>query len=155
MDLSITTINDAETISTTIRLERSFNIRAIRPRLFKNGSPDGVLTLTIKDTGTTLASSTVALSALDAAQPDHFHGYILFEFDSLVAKRDPEEAYLELTLELSLSGHTDDASNYISWCHNFSSDAFVDSYGTIPLEDDMTLEELTHFSPYGLEIYGF
>ena len=95
MFLSIAQLINAEPIETTIRLDKSEIIRAIRLRLFKFDSPDGTLTLTISDGATALASQTLLLADLAAVVGDYYHGYVKFEFDSLVVKKDPENTYKE------------------------------------------------------------
>ena len=154
MYLSIQEMKNNEIITTGIRVEESMTIRGLRLRLFKYGAPDGDLTLTLKDGATTIGSINITMAALDADVGTYFHGYVLFEGDNAGFRInvDPTTAYKELDIELTLANHTDSATNYISWCKNFDT-SFVDSYGSIISEGSQTAEQLTHFQPFGVEIF--
>lgn len=156
MDLSITKLDNNDSIVTNIRLEDTMTIRCIRLRLFKYGNPDGDITLTLKDSlGATIGTSTVQMSDLNNEVGTYFHGYV--KFDSGISgwrfNKSHEIGYEEVELTIQLNNHSNDESNYISLCRNFASDKFIDSFGTIPFENNMSEEQLTHFQPYGIEVY--
>ena len=155
MYLSVHQLANNETVTTGIRVEKTSTIRAIRLGLFKFDTPDGILTLTLKDGSTTIGSSTVTMTSLDADVGTYFHGYV--RFDSPDAgwriNVDNPDDYLELTLEITLSSHTNDNSNYIALIKQPAQHAFTDSYGTITNEDDMSDEQLEHFQPFKIEVY--
>lgn len=154
MYLSVHCLENNETVSTTIRIDETMMIRAIRLGLYKHDTPDGILTITLKDGATTIGSSSVTMASLDAVVGTYFHGYV--RFDSPDAgwriNVDNPDDYLEVTLEVSLTSHTDDPNNYIALQKQIEG-AFVDPHGTIANEDDMSPEQLTHFQPFMIEVY--
>jgi hypothetical protein len=156
MYLSVTQLENDETITTGIRLFESMTLIGIRLRLYKHGSPDGTVGITLKEGSTVIGTTTLEVGTLNAAVGTYFHGYVLFETDSsgFYIQIDPTDSnYKELSIEISLTGHTNDEDNYIGLTRNFASDEIVDSYGTIPNENDMTFQQLVHFQPYGIELY--
>ena len=155
MDLAITQLENNDTITTGIRIDKNMTIVGLRLRLHKHDSPDGAIAITLKDGATTIGTMSVTMATLVAAVGTYFHGYVLFETDAagFYVRIDPTTTYKELSIEIALTGHTNDANNYIALCKNFNSDVIVSSYGTIPSEDDQTAAQLTHFQPYGIEIY--
>lgn len=154
MYLSVHQIVNSETVATTMRVEETMTFRFVRLRLFKWDTPDGILTVTFKDGSTTIGSTTLALSSLSTEVGTYFHGYVRLDMgdSGMRVNLKGTEAYKELNVEISLSGHTDDPVNYIALAKNFEG-AFVDSHGTISNEDDMTTEQLTHFQPFGIEVF--
>lgn len=154
MYLSVHQLENSETISTKLRLEKTSTIRAVRLGLYKHNTPDGELTLTLKDGAITIGSSVVTMADLALEVGTYFHGYVRFDSPDAGWRLniDNPDDYLELTLELSLSSHANDDSNYIAWQKTIEG-AFVDSYGTITNESEMTPEQLTHFQPFKIEVY--
>ena len=155
MYLSILQMENGETVSTSMRVLKTDTIRLVRLRLFKYDSPDGTLTVTLKDGSTTIGTASLTLAEINTdINATYFHGYVRFDFgdQGVRVNKKGTEAYREIDIEVALTGHTDDNSNYISLCRNFDTD-FVDSYGAITNESDMTAEQLTHFQPFGIELY--
>lgn len=155
--LAITQIENNETITTGLRLEKTATIRAIRLGLFKYDTPDGILTITLKDGATIIGSSSVTMASLIAAEPaTYFHGWVRFDTpDSGWRVNIPKsEAYLELTLEISLTSHTNDNTNYIALVNQPAQHAFVDPFGTITNSDGMSSGQLEYFQPYKVELYA-
>lgn len=156
MYLAITQLQDGDTITTTMQVLKSQNIRAIRLRLFKYASPDGIITLTVKDGSNTYGAKSLTLAEINAdIGATYAHGYVLFDFgdNGISVNKKGTESYVELTLEINLASHTDDNSNYIGLCKNFDID-FVDTHGAISNASDMTTAQLSHFQPYGIEVYS-
>lgn len=152
MYLSIYQLDNNETVSTTVRLDKTTTIGAIRLGLYKHDTPDGTLTLALKDGATEIASQSVTMASLDAAVGTYFHGYVKYEFDGVRLNKKGTETYKEITLEVTLTSHTDDDNNYIALQRQIEG-AFVPSYGTIPYESDRSAEELTHLQPFMVEIF--
>lgn len=154
MYLSVEQLENNDTITTTIRIEETMTIRGLRLRLNVFDTPDGTLTLTLKDGATTIGSIALTVASIVADVGTYFHGYVLFETDDAGYRInvDPTTNYKELNIEIALTGHTDDDLNYIGLAKNFDNQ-FVDSYGTIFHESDMTTEQLAHLQPYGIELY--
>ena len=153
MYLCVDQLVNNETISTTVRIEKTMTARYVRLRLFKYDSPDGTLTIVFKDGATTIGTSSLTLSDLATEVGTFFHGYVRFDLGTAGMRVNLKgtEAYKELNIEISLTSHTDDDTNYISLVKNFEG-AFVDNYGTIdPL--NTTAEQQTHFKPYGMELF--
>jgi hypothetical protein len=155
MQLAITQLENNDTITTGINIEEDMTVVGVRLRVYKHGNPDGTIGITFKDGAVTMGTASVTMDDLNAATGTYFHGYVLFEtdFSGFYIRIDPTTTLKELSIEISLTGHTNDGNNYISLAKNFASDVFVSSYGTISNEDNMTTEQLTHFQPYGLELY--
>ena len=155
MYLSVLQLENSETVSTGLRINKTMTIRAIRIGIYKHDTPDGTLTLTLKAGATTIGSAVVTMAALDADVGTFFHGYV--RFDSPDAgwrvNLDNPDDYLEVTLEISLSSHTNDNSNYIALVKQPNLHRFVDSHGTIASESDISTEQLEHFQPFMVEVY--
>ena len=154
MYLSIDEMKNNDTISTLIRIDKTMTIRALRIGLYKHATPDGTLSLAIKDGGTTIASQSLLMSDLDATVGSYFHGLVKYELDGLRINLESTEAYKELTLEFTLTGHTDDSDNYIALIKQPQADQFVDKFGTIAYEDGQSAEQLEHFQPFMIELYA-
>ena len=153
MYLSVLQLENNETISTGLRINKTMTIRAIRLGLYKHNTPDGTLTITLKDGATTIGTESVTMASLDATVGTYFHGFMLYDLETPIRVNvDPTTSYKELSLEISLTSHTDDPSNYIALQKTIEG-AYITPHGTITNESDMTVEQLTHFAPYMLEIY--
>lgn len=155
MYIALTSLENGDTIETDIRIEETMLIRGIRLGLYKHNAPDGTLTLAIYDGATQIASKAVTMAELDAAVGTYFHGMVLFDLGTGGAsvRLASGTTYEELTLKITLSGHTDDADNFIGLINQPEAAQFVTKHGTITAEGSQSIEELTYSQPYQIEIF--
>ncbi len=90
----------------TVIVTKNINVKTIRLNLYKHLQPSGNLVLSIKNGSTTIATSTLAINALDSA--DYSHGFYSFDIDIKLTPK-------EYTLELSSTGYTFNDNAYIGW----------------------------------------
>jgi len=155
-------IENDENYDQKIRVYKTMQLKNVRLHVYKQGTlTDGVLTLSILDGTTQIASKTVDYSLLNAITTNNYwHGFISFEFDDAVfLSTNPTDVYNEYTLRFTMSDHTDDSDIYVDiyrdyerWVSNSLSDfKYVPMYGT-ETTDGITAEHGDEY-PLGIEIY--
>lgn len=101
---------------------RAVNVYALRPHLYKHGSPAGSLTMTICDQSDNVlaTSETIDIADLDAAT--YFHGYIRF----LISCNLLEGVYYKF--KLNSTGYSFSESAYVGWCSDYDLSKYGVSY---------------------------
>lgn len=146
--------DDFTTVDIGMRITESVMIKAIRMKMFKHGTiADGTLTLQVlNDNDTVIGTQSITHTQFNEISGTYAHGYINFQFDEQVCiNKDENDSYIQLTLRLTMSGHTEDTNNFVALVRQFDGE-FVDEYGTRPTS--ISPEEDGWFNPYGVEIYG-
>lgn len=145
--LLATTLNPGTLITQNIRITRNINVAAIRPYIYKQGTlVDGQLQLRVLKGATVLETKTIGFAELNAAITSGFaHGYVKFEFNSLPLQVDPDNAYEEYTLELSMINNTPTSSIYVAACKDWDDSKYA-TYGV----SDNSFDK-----PYGFEIFEY
>jgi len=147
--------DDFTTVDIGMRVTSLVMIKAIRFKMFKHGTiADGTLTLQVlNEDDTVIGTKAITAAELNTGIPATYaHGYLNFQFDEQVCiNKDEGDDYIELTLRLTMSGHTEDTSNYVALVRQFEGE-FVDEYGSRPTADSPEMDGW--FNPYGVEIYG-
>ena len=146
--------DDFTTVDIGMRVTDLVMIKAIRFKMFKHGTiADGTLTLQVlNDAATVIGTQSVTAAQFNTIDGTYAHGYVNFQFDEQVCINiDEDDSYIELTLRLTMAGHTEDTNNYVALVRQFDGE-FVDEYGTRPSAVDPETDGW--FNPYGVEIYG-
>lgn len=133
-----------------VKIFRDTNIESIRPWVYIEGTlVDGDFTLEVLDGATSIATSTITHTQINAAKTETYaHGYMRFDFNSLALHIPEGASEKEYTLRFSMQNHTKDLNNYIAIARIWDI-RFYDVYG------DVTAGEPPNDSvePAGIEIY--
>lgn len=133
-----------------VKIARNINVKHIRPWVYLRGTlPDGDFTLEVIQGATTLATSTINYTDINAAKTlTYAHGFIRFDFDSLalqVAEGNTEEEY---TFRFYMNNHTEDQNNFLALVRNWDIKIYP-AYGDAV--DGEGVNDMVE--PAGLEIY--
>lgn len=137
-----------------IRFSNLAMITNIRVHMLKHGTiADGTLTMDIyDDDGVVIASKALTYTELNTIPGTYAYGYVNFELDSQVCINKLEsEVYSQLTARLTMTGHTEDTSNYMALVRQFDN-PFITEYGSRPSSVDDATDGW--FNPFGIEVYG-
>lgn len=144
--------NDTSEITTGIRFTESCVIKAMRLKVFKHGVlADGTLELQVKNSsGTVIGRKSISHEEINTGiSATYAHGYMSFEFpESIVINKSALSDYIECSIHLVMSGHTEDSNNYIALVRE--ENPFTTEYGDRPINESTNV----WFNPYGIEIYS-
>jgi hypothetical protein len=146
--------DDFTTVDTGFRALTGSMIEAIRFKMIKYGTiADGTLTLdVINDDSVVIGTQTVTAAQFNTISGTYAHGYIGFIFNEPICiNKSSEDTYIQLTLRLTMSGHTEDTNNYVGLIKQFD-DPFVTEYGS--RQPTVSPEVDGWFNPYGVEVYS-
>jgi hypothetical protein len=113
--LIIRELNDGITFTQPIKVDRNLSIRHVRPWVLLHGVlTTGDLQCRVLQGATELASVTINYVDINAAKTETYaHGYIRFDFDSLILNRAEGEQSTDYILEFSMINYVDDPANYL------------------------------------------
>lgn len=102
-------------------------ITAIRPHIYKQRSPAGIFTLTLKSGATTLGSVSTTSAAIESTTTstniNFFHGHLSFQFTNpIIVNRG------SFLIELSASGYTFTENDYFGWVKPHENKYITESY---------------------------
>jgi len=141
------------TFDQPIKVIRSISVAHIRPWILINGTlADGDFQCRVLQGGTELAVATMNYTLINAAKTqDYAHGYIRFDFESLILNRAQGEESTEYVLEFSMINHTLDVSNYISIVREWDSKSAI-VYGDVDGNGDAVNSII---EPNGYQIFEY
>lgn len=144
---------DGITFSQKIKVSRNVSVAHIRPWVYIQGVlVDGQFQCKVLQGATELTTSIIDFSDINAAiTEDYAHGFIRFDFDSLILHRAEGETDTEYTFEFSMINHTTDPVNYLGIARQWDAATGivygdVDGFGE-PVNDQV--------SPCGYDIYEY
>lgn len=141
-------------LTQAFRIRRNINVAHIRPWLYLSGTlPDGQLRMRLKQGSNILKTVTIDYTEINNAKTETYaHGFLRFDFDSLVLNRNESETATEYIIELTMLNHTDSSSNYIAWAREWDLKSHT-LYGSgTGLNNQGVNDEI---EPYGFQIYEF
>lgn len=99
-----------------IRVSRNISVAHIRPWIFLNGKlVDGDFQCRVLQGANELVVVTIPFADINAITvEDYAHGFIRFDFDSLILNRNEGEEKTEYIFEFSMINHTSDPNNFLS-----------------------------------------
>lgn len=144
---------DGVTFSQAIRVNRNVSVAHIRPWVFLNGTlADGDFQCRVLQGATGLAVATISYTDINAAKTeDYAHGYIRFDFDSLILHRNEGEEKTEYIFEFSMINHTTDPTNFLAICREWDIKSAI-VYGDVDGNGDAVNDMV---EPAGYEIYEY
>jgi hypothetical protein len=98
------------------------HIYAIRPHIYKHGSPAGSLVLDVLDANGKLIKSSSAVTISSISTANYFHGYVKFDISL------PVTSGKTYQIKLRGTGYTFSASAYIGWCNDFDLRKYTADY---------------------------
>jgi len=135
------------TFEQAIRITRDVSVAHIRPWIYKEGTlVDGDFQLEILQGATSLITKTINFATINTAIPQDFaHGFIRFDFDSLILRLGQGVTEQEYTLKFSMINHSTNLNNYIAISRRWETAVY-------PLFDTALNDSV---KPGGLEIYEY
>ena len=136
-----------------IKVSRDVSVAHIRPWIYVQGTlVDGQFQCKVLQGATELATSIIDFSDINAGKTEtYFHGYIRFDFDSLILHRAEGEEDTEYTFEFSMINHSTDQTNYLGIVREWDIPSGV-VYGDVDLSGDPVNDQI---SPAGYSIYEY
>lgn len=92
---------------------KNISVEAIRPHILKYGNPAGSLIVNLKDTNGKLIKASTAVTIASISASNYFHGMVRFYLSA------PLKSGVTYIIELSASGYSYAASDWIGWCNDF------------------------------------
>lgn len=134
--------------SQPIRVRRNVSISNIRPWIYINGTlTSGDLQCRVLQGANELAVSTINYVDINTVKTETYaHGFIRFDFESLILNKADQEPYTEYILEFSMINYIDDPSNYISIVRDWDGSAAT-LYNNSQTND--------YIDPVGYEIFEY
>lgn len=134
-------------VSQRARIARSINVAAIRPWIYVEGSPDGILRMEILQDDVLLATNDIPCSQIVAAKLDlYVHGWLRFSFESLQLNVPEDQVNTEYEIRLSLVSNT---TGLIAWNREWDFPKY-ENYGALNDDGDPVNDMI---APYGYELY--
>jgi hypothetical protein len=146
--------NTFTTVDIGMRVTSLAMITNIRMHMVKHGTiADGTLTMDILDAGdNVIATKALVYTDFAAVTATYAYGYFNFDFDEQICvNKLTTETYTQVTIRLTMSGHTEDTSNYLALVRQFDN-PFITEYGSRPPTG--SAESDGWYNPYGVEVYG-
>lgn len=132
------------------KIKRDISVAHIRPWIYKQGTiVDGELQLTILQGDTTLLVTELTTDQLNTIPTDYAHGFVRFDFDSLILHVEDGELETEYTLRFEMVNHSLDEDNFIGLVRRWEAKTY-DTYGDGVVDNEAPNDSV---EPYGLEIY--
>jgi len=135
------------------KINRDLQVAHIRPWIYKQGTlVDGDLTCEVYENGTLLATSTINYQDInDAIIAPYFHGFIRFDFESLVLHLEEGQTESEYEVRFYMDNHTLDNSNFIAINRNWDLKIY-NTYGPGVVSNQAINDMI---EPAGLEIFEY
>ena len=141
------------TFTQPIKVSRSISVAHIRPWVFLNGTlADGNFQCRVLQGANVLAVSTIPFFSVNAVKvEDYAHGFIRFDFESLILHLNEGEEKTEYIFEFSMVGYTNDPTNYLSIVREWDIKSGI-TYGDVDLNGDAVNDQI---EPAGYEIFEY
>lgn len=151
MTLLVDELYDTVIIQQKFRTYKNFQLAHIRPWIYKHGNgQSGNLTCRVKIGSTLLKEVTIdSVTLNNAINGTYFHGYVRFDFESLLISHDSTNEYTEYILEYEFVG-TSDINNFYGMCRQFNN-LLYPAYGDLDVFDE---PKNSSISPFGYELYN-
>jgi hypothetical protein len=95
---------------------------AVRPHLYKHGSPTGSVRMQIQDENGKLIAQSAAVAISAISSENYFHGYVRFDFT------EPLKSGSTYQFVLSSTGYTYSSSAFVGWCKDFDLRKYPSDY---------------------------
>ena len=139
------------TFAQPVRINRRVNLSAIRPWVYLNGTlADGEFRCVVKQGANILVTKDISYTDINTVKTeDYAHGFIRFDFDSLMLNVAEGNTYEDYTIEFSMVNHTRDTDNFLGIVRRWEDK-------TYPTYDGVGGEALSDFlEPAGLELFEY
>ena len=139
--------------SQKIKVSRNISLTHLRPWVYLHGTlATGDFQCRVLQGATVLKTQTINYVDINSAKTEAYaHGYIRFDFDSLILNRAQGEESTEYIFEFSMIYHTTDSSNYLGIVREWdASSATV--YGAVDMNGDAINDQI---EPCGYQIYEY
>ena len=151
-NLVINQLENNDSLDIRVRFPKSKTIHTLRLKMLKHGViSDGEFKVEILDGSDVLATSTLGYADFSELAT-YAHGYFKFDLPYPVKVNASRiTGYTEITLRVTVTGHTNSESNYIGLIkqHEYK---FIDEFGVYPVKAT-TASEKAWYAPYGVELY--
>ena len=129
--LIVDELYDGVLFSQPFKINKNTSLAHIRPWVYAQGTlVDGDFRCTVKEGSTILAMDTINFATINAGMLDTYnHGFIRFDFDSLVLRLPEGVTEKEYTIEYEMINHTTDTGNFIGIVRRYEAKTY-DTYGT-------------------------
>lgn len=131
------------TLYQTVIPEENTFVEAIRPHIYKHGSPAGALKVQVQDANGYLIAESNTVNIVDLSASAYFHGHITFDINvglragetyrialvPTIGYSFSESAYIGVCNSYDLSGYTQD---YVSSSGNFSAPLDIQIWRRVP-----------------------
>lgn len=148
--LMVEQLENDEVITTKVRFNKSLTVSNVRLGLYKKGMPDGDLEVRFKIGSNLIGIGILLESEIQSLNGSFWHGVVEIPMSDLFRINVSSE-YLEVNVEIKITGHTNDNDNYIALKRRDNN--YINKYGSVVdlgnEEDDLWL------NPFELEIYGY
>lgn len=151
--LLIEPLFDGITFTQPIKVSRSLSIAHIRPWVYINGTlQDGQFQCRVLQGANELAIALINYTDINNAITENYaHGYIRFDFDSLILNLAEGEEKTEYIFEFSMVNHTSDGNNYLAIVREWDIKSAI-VYGGVDLSGDAINDQI---EPAGYEIFEY
>lgn len=151
--LIIDPLFDGVTFTQPIKVSRNISIAHIRPWVYLNGTlQDGNLQCRVLQGVNVLTTVSIPYTEVNTAKTlNYAHGYIRFDFESLILFRNEGEEKTEYIFEFSMVDHTSDPNNYIAICREWDNKSAI-VYGEVDINGEAVND---YVEPAGYEIFEY
>lgn len=140
-------------IEQPFKITRRTNLSHIRMWIYRhNDLLTGSLRLRIYDGATLLTEDTLTISEINAAftQP-YAHGFLRFDFDSLVLNIPEGSSEKEYKIKVEMIGHTTNPAAFIGLVRRYEAKTYP-TYGTDVVNNESPNDTT---EPFGLELFEY
>lgn len=136
-----------------IKVKRDVSVAHIRPWIFLPGIlADGQFQCEVFQGATLLATSQIDYTDINAVKTETYaHGFIRFDFDSLILRLAEGESETEYIFKFSMQNHTTDTVNYLGIVREWDAKSAV-LYGDVDTGNQATNDSI---EPCGYQIYEY
>jgi hypothetical protein len=152
--LIVDQLTDTLVVTQAIRVNRSVSIAHIRPWVYLQGTlADGSFRCRVYQGANLLATSLIPVADINAAKSQPYaHGYLRFDFDSLILHRQEGESDTEYIFEFGMVGHTLDNNNYLGIVREWDLKSSI-LYGAGLDTNNQAVND--QVEPYGYQIFEY
>ena len=136
-----------------VTIDKDINVAHIRPWIYKHGTlVDGDFQVDVLDGATIIASTGFSFTDINAAITNTYaHGFLRFDFSSLILRVPEGSASKEYTFRFSMQNHTTDLNNFLGISRRWEAKVYG-TYGDGVVDNEAPNDMV---EPAGLEIFEY
>ena len=142
------------TFTQNIKVDRSVSVAHIRPWVYiHNTLVDGDFQCRVLQGASELAVATINFADINLAKTETYaHGFIRFDFESLILHRAEGEENTDYIFEFSMINHTSNPTNYIGVVREWDLLSTI-IYGDLNIAGDGPINSMV--APVGYDIFEY